>query len=96
MDAREGGGEVSGLPIHKFTIDGEIQVKPCAEAWLSDRAAAAILSRGIMPVLSVRGRDAVQLLTLQLSPIRLFPYPSVWNSKSKLIYRPERPPETMH
>jgi type VI secretion system protein ImpC len=58
-------GEVGGLPIHKFTRDGEVQVKPCAEAWLSERAAKAILQQGIMPVLSVRGRDAVQLLTLR-------------------------------
>jgi type VI secretion system protein ImpC len=60
-----GGGEVGGLPVHHFTAEGETQVKPCAEAWLGERAAAAILRHGIMPVLSVRGRDAVQLLTLQ-------------------------------
>ena len=65
MDVDGGGGEVSGLPIHKFTRDGETHVKPCAEAWLNERAAAAILSHGIMPVLSVRGRDAAQLLTLR-------------------------------
>jgi type VI secretion system protein ImpC len=65
MEGYEAGSEVSGLPIHQFTSDGETQVKPCAEAWLSERAAAAILSRGIMPVLSIRGRDAVQLLTLR-------------------------------
>jgi type VI secretion system protein ImpC len=59
------GGEVGGLPIHTFTSKGETQVKPCAEAWLNERAADAILKRGIMPVLSVRGRDAVQLLTLR-------------------------------
>ena len=60
-----GGGEVGGLPIHTFTSDGETQVKPSAEAWLNERAANAILKRGIMPVLSVRGRDAVQLLSLR-------------------------------
>ena len=59
------GGEVGGLPLHTFRRDGETQVQPCAEAWLSERAAEAILSRGIMPVLSIRGRDAVQLLTLR-------------------------------
>jgi type VI secretion system protein ImpC len=59
------GGEVGGLPIHTFTSEGETQVEPCAEAWLNERAADAILKRGIMPVLSVRGRDAVQLLTLR-------------------------------
>jgi type VI secretion system protein ImpC len=61
----QGGGEVGGLPIHHFIEQGETQVKPCAEAWLGERAAAKILSHGIMPVLSVRGRDAVQLSTLQ-------------------------------
>ena len=65
MELHGGGGEVRGLPIHKFTRDGETHVKPCAEAWLSERAAAAILTHGIMPVLSIRGRDAVQLLTLR-------------------------------
>jgi type VI secretion system protein ImpC len=65
LEVDGGGGEVGGLPIHTFTSDGETQVKPCAEAWLNERAANAILKRGIMPVLSVRGRDAVQLLTLR-------------------------------
>jgi type VI secretion system protein ImpC len=60
-----GGGEIGGLPIHKFTSEGETQVKPCAEAWLGERAAAAILRHGIMPVLSVQGRDAVQVFTLR-------------------------------
>jgi type VI secretion system ImpB/VipA family protein len=64
-EAYQGGGEVDGLPIHHFIAEGETQVKPCAEAWLGERAAAEILSHGIMPVLSVRGRDAVQFLTLQ-------------------------------
>jgi type VI secretion system protein ImpC len=58
-------GEVGGLPVHQFTSDGEIQVKPCAEAWLSERAAEAILRQGIMPILSVRGRDAVQFLSFR-------------------------------
>ena len=46
LDARHR-GEIFGLPMHKFTADGEIHVKPCAEAWLSDKAAEAILNRGI-------------------------------------------------
>ena len=65
LEVDGGGGEVGGLPTHTFTSDGETQVKPCAEAWLNERAAEAILKRGIMPVLSVRGQDAVQLLTLR-------------------------------
>jgi type VI secretion system protein ImpC len=65
MEVRGGGVEVGGLPIHTFTLGGETQVKPCAEAWLSEKAAEAILSHGIMPLVSVRGRDAVQFFALR-------------------------------
>ena len=44
------------LPIHKFTCDGETQVKPCAGVWLIERTADTILSHGIMPVLSLYER----------------------------------------
>lgn len=82
MEAHGGGGELGEL--HKFTSDGETQVKPCAEAWLSERTADAILSHGIVPVLSVHGRDAVQLLTLEaLSNPPMRPWPCVWNSRGK-------------
>ena len=60
-----GYGEITGLPVFKFKEDGETQVKPCAEAWLSDRAADRILSRGLMPLLSIKGRDAARLASLQ-------------------------------
>ena len=66
-----GGGVVSGLPVHTYTSDGETHAKPCAEAWLSERAAEVILDHGIMPVASIRGRDAVELKALRafsLSP----------------------------
>jgi type VI secretion system protein ImpC len=55
------GGPVGELPVHKFKADGESKVKPCAEAWLSDRAGDAILKTGLMPVLSIKGRDEVRL-----------------------------------
>jgi type VI secretion system ImpC/EvpB family protein/type VI secretion system ImpB/VipA family protein len=57
-----GGGEIGGLPVYKFAREGESVVTPCAEAWLTDKAADVILSHGIMPVLSIRGRDAVRLV----------------------------------
>jgi type VI secretion system protein ImpC len=64
LDTR-GGGQVFGLPVHTLTTDGETQAKPCAEAWLSERAADVILNHGIMPVVSIRGRDAVEIRALQ-------------------------------
>lgn len=60
-----GYGEVGELPVHRFYQDGETKVKPCAEAWLSERAGEAILEKGLMPVLSIKGRDAVRLVNLQ-------------------------------
>ncbi len=59
------GGEIFGLPVHTFTEDAETNVKPCAEAWLSDRAVDVILDHGIMPVASIRGRDAVEIKAMQ-------------------------------
>lgn len=59
------GGEIGGLPVYKFAREGESVVTPCAEAWLTDKAADVILSHGIVPVLSIRGRDAVRLVGLR-------------------------------
>ena len=61
--------------MHKFTADGEIHVKPCAEAWLSDKAADVILNRGIMPVASVRGRDGVGIQALRAFSLAPKPLP---------------------
>jgi predicted component of type VI protein secretion system len=58
-------GDIEELPVHKFEHEGEKQVKPCAEAWLSDRAGERIRSKGLIPVLSIKHRDAVRVLTLQ-------------------------------
>jgi type VI secretion system protein ImpC len=60
----ERGGEISGLPVQKIVSDGEPDMKPCAEAWLSETAEEAIRSRGMIPVLSIRGRDAVRITRL--------------------------------
>jgi len=58
-------GEVQGLPVHLFKEAGESRATPCAEAWLSERDAEAILACGCMPVLSFRGRDSVLLPSLR-------------------------------
>ncbi len=61
----QGYGEVTDLPVYQFSEDGETKVKPCAEAWLSDRAGERLLAMGLIPLLSVKGRDAVRLPELQ-------------------------------
>jgi len=60
-----GYGELGDLPVHKFKQEGETTVKPGAEAWLSERAAEAIRQKGLMPLLSIKGRDAVRLAGMQ-------------------------------
>jgi type VI secretion system protein ImpC len=53
--------EVDGLAMHFFEEDGETVAKPCAEGWLTSRGAMVIGSFGLVPLLSVHGRDAVSL-----------------------------------
>jgi type VI secretion system protein ImpC len=60
-----GASEVTDLPLHVFQEDGEAKAKPCAEAWLTERASQVILSEGLIPVLSIKGRDAVRVVNLQ-------------------------------
>jgi type VI secretion system ImpB/VipA family protein len=60
-----GYGEVGDIPVHRFTSDEGTKVKPCAEAWLSERAGEAISEKGFIPLLSVKGRDAVLVPRLQ-------------------------------
>jgi type VI secretion system protein ImpC len=57
--------DVVGLPVYVYEADGESCMKPCAETLLADRSAEAIREMGIMPLLSVRGRDAVRLEQLR-------------------------------
>jgi type VI secretion system protein ImpC len=52
--------EIDGLPTHVFEEGGGTEMKPCAEAWLTTRAADAILARGLIPLLSMKGQDVVR------------------------------------
>jgi type VI secretion system protein ImpC len=57
--------EIGGLPIHVHTSGEERKTTPCAEVVLTERAAEAILDKGIMPLLSFKGRDTVRLARFQ-------------------------------
>jgi type VI secretion system protein ImpC len=52
--------ELSDLPIHNYQREGEKQTKPAAEAFLTDRAGSKIQDRGVIPLLSIKGRDAAR------------------------------------
>ncbi len=57
--------EIDGLPLATYREDGETQVKPCAEAVLTERAARILIDAGLMTLLSVRDRDVVRLASVR-------------------------------
>ncbi len=56
-------GDVGELPVFRYQADDESMVKPCAEAWLTDRAAGVIQRHGLIPCLSIKNRDAVRVVS---------------------------------
>jgi type VI secretion system protein ImpC len=56
---------IDGLPLHACQRDGERELKPCAEALLTEDAAERILERGLMPLVSLKGQDIVRLVRFQ-------------------------------
>jgi type VI secretion system protein ImpC len=69
---------LQGVPVHTFTVDGEVEQTPCAEVWMGAREAEAWLAQGITPLCSVRGRDEVQLLRIQSIADPLAPLAGRW------------------
>jgi type VI secretion system protein ImpC len=59
------GCDLSGLPMHIYESDGQKHVTPCAETILTERAFGILIDKGLMPVVSVKGRDAVRLPRFQ-------------------------------
>jgi type VI secretion system protein ImpC len=72
--------EIDGLPLHIYKEDGESRAKPCAETLLTFRAAESILEKGLMPLLSIQGRDAVRLGRFQSIRNPLTPLAGRWGS----------------
>jgi type VI secretion system protein ImpC len=54
--------ELDGMPVHTWREDGESVMQPCAERWMTESDAAGMLSQGVMPLASLKGRDAVRLV----------------------------------
>jgi type VI secretion system protein ImpC len=53
--------ELDNLPIHVYTVDDEEEVT-LAEAWLVRPQTEQLVKQGLMPLLCVRGKGAMQLL----------------------------------
>ena len=57
--------DVAGLPMHVYSVEGEKQTIPCAETYLTERAMQALIDKGLMPLISIKGRDALRVARFQ-------------------------------
>lgn len=61
----QAGQDIDDLPAYTFLRDGELDLQPCAEGWLGERAADALLAHGMMPLISDRQMPHVRLARIQ-------------------------------
>jgi type VI secretion system protein ImpC len=59
--ASQPGNDVSDLPCHMAMVDGDKEMTPCGEAFLSDRAGDILRGLGLIPILSVKNAAAVKV-----------------------------------
>jgi type VI secretion system protein ImpC len=57
--------DLEDLPLCVRKEDGESRLLPCAEVYMGERAAGALLDLGLMPFLSRADRNAARLLRFQ-------------------------------
>jgi type VI secretion system protein ImpC len=57
--------EITGLPIHIYTVDGEPRTTPCAEVLMTQTAAEEMLEKGIMPLASLKDQAVIRLVRFQ-------------------------------
>lgn len=72
--------DILDLPTVMTNTDGQRTLMPCAEANLSDRSAEAMLSRGVMPMLSYKNRNAARLKQFQSISIDGVSLAGPWDS----------------
>jgi type VI secretion system ImpC/EvpB family protein/type VI secretion system ImpB/VipA family protein len=72
--------QMDGIPLFLYKHRGETRQLPTAEAWLGERAAAAMLEDGVLPLLSVKNRDAIVLFDVRSLAEGDEPLAGAWDS----------------
>lgn len=72
--------QIENLPLHAFRVEGELQSKPCAEVLLTEEAVECVIDRGLIPLVSYKGRDSVRVGRLQSIAEPLRPVRGRWES----------------
>ncbi len=57
--------DITGLPIHIYTREGESRTKPCAEVLMAQTAAEEMIEKGFMPLASLKDQPTVRLVRFQ-------------------------------
>lgn len=57
--------EIGDLPAYTFAKDGERELQACAEYYLGEASATAMLAAGLIPLISHRQRNALSLMRFQ-------------------------------
>jgi type VI secretion system protein ImpC len=57
--------ELGDLPLHVYRENEKERIQPCAEVLMTEEQAEALLDNGIMPLASLKNRDAVLLVRMQ-------------------------------
>jgi type VI secretion system protein ImpC len=57
--------DIGDRPLYVFEEDGDSEMQPVGEWWISESAVEAALSQGVMPIVSLQGRNTVRLPRLQ-------------------------------
>jgi len=57
--------QLENLPLHTYRTNGEVESKPCAEVLLTEEAVERILDRGLIPLISYKGRDSARVARFQ-------------------------------
>jgi type VI secretion system protein ImpC len=57
--------QIENLPLHTYRVEGDSQLKPCAEVLLTEEAVERILDDGLVPLVSYKGRDSVRVARFQ-------------------------------
>jgi len=70
--------ELTGLPMHVYKSNGETHVTPCAETFMTDRAMQILLDKGLIPLLSIKGQDAVRVARFQSIAEPIAPLAGRW------------------
>ena len=53
--------EINNIPTHSYEENGDLELKPCAEIYLTERGGERILENGLLPIWSILRSDSVRI-----------------------------------